>query len=493
MKCKINLSVLIFFFLGLLEWILGLFIYDNVALINKQVVLVVLEWILVITAIGSVWSWKKQNGKFFTPYTIFYFFLLIFNAGQFLFWAFGIHYITPSSKELGVATHIRYMDIDTLIKIMVITIPALTFFHAGALLFGKKSTKSRRKKIVSKQDIYISFKWVGLVILILTYVVAMLDAISNYDIYKMTGYTSIYYGETQEINPLLKYISYMFLPSIFMVYIGFKCSRRAFIWLTILFLPYMFVNMLMGDRGSWIYFICIWAWCFFNFYDESNEYRINKGKTKKRGKIITLGIIAIAVLSATTVYVKYREIGIDAIQAEDVRTILGDFKYVFIKPFFEMGQSARVLGIIIQDKLYEAWEYGNTYVAGLLAMPLPRIKLWFGFQNELLDDWFSQTYMGISNYGLGFSIIAEAFLNGGLLFYPFYMTIIGGVIGKLCSFENSNKEDPNHLFFMLSSMVMLLTICRSSVELSLRKWFYGCVVLYIVVILVGKFIASRRK
>lgn len=79
-----------------------------------------------------------------------------------------------------------------------------------------------------------------------------------------------------------------------------------------------------------------------------------------------------------SIFVKFREVGFTNISRSDVQNVLYDSSFVFVKPIFEMGQSARVLGIIIQDNLNLHWDYGNTYIAAILSMVLPRIKVLFG-------------------------------------------------------------------------------------------------------------------
>ena len=59
--------------------------------------------------------------------------------------------------------------------------------------------------------------------------------------------------------------------------------------------------------------------------------------------------------------------------------------HLLLSPFFEMGQSARILGIIIQDSLDKTYQYGNTYIADILGMILPRIKVLFGFPDMYVE------------------------------------------------------------------------------------------------------------
>ena len=476
--------------ISFIEWLAGDLLNTKIKSLDYAQTMKIYEWLIVFTVVLVFVSWKKVTGKYFTPYTIFYSFLAAFNAGQFIMWAFNIHYITQDAKELGVATHVRYMDSETLLKIIIITLPAITAFHAGALILSSIEHKkeSPKKDFLENEKICAALKYVGIFFFIVSYAVSMYETVKNFSIAEKSGYTSLYYGETAGSNPIFKYLEYMFLPSIFAVFVGFKCSGKSFVVLSLAFLPYMLLNVIMGDRGSWVYFICLWIWCYWSFFykKDASDTEKRKGQRKKIFLLILTGAIF---LSLVSVFVKFRDIGFNKITTDDMKEVFSDLRFIFVKPFFEMGQSARVLGIILQDNIHETWTGGNTYISGIISMPLPRIKLLFGFYDGYLDNWISQTHMHLKDYGIGFTAVAEAYLNGGELFYPFYMFIMGAFVGKL-SFINI-KEGANYsgMFVCLASMVTLMTVCRGSVELSFRKWFYGCIVIW----LLCKFIASTFK
>lgn len=484
---------MVFFALGCIEWIIGIVLSSNVQYLEYKTTMFIYEWLIIITSISTVITWKKIQGFYLSPFTILYAFLAVFNAGQFIMWGLGIHYVTNMSSELGVATHIRYMDQITLMKIVFVTLPALSFFFAGGIL-----SLTRRSLINSEFDEIEDERWgcylkrIGIIVLIISYIIAMYDTISNVSIASVAGYSSLYYGDTEGSNAFVKYISYMFFPSFFATYVGYECSKKAYVVLSLIALPYIVLNLIIGDRGSWIYFICLWAWCYFQFYTDNVGFENHVEKRKKRRRIIKLVCVATILLIITTVFYKFREIGFTNITSDDVQEIVEDTSYVFVKPIFEMGQSARCLGIVIQDNLDVLWDGGNTYLAGIASMILPRIKLFFGFYDGYFENWFSQSYIGVKNYGLGFTAIAEAYLNGGIIFYPFYIFAFGFFCGKITKYKNlTSGINRRSLYFVLGSTVTIITACRATMELSLRKWFYGCLVLYAVVSLLANI--CKRK
>jgi oligosaccharide repeat unit polymerase len=436
-------------------------------------------WVGVGIIIFALFSWKRLTGKLFTPYTIFFIIMGIFNYGQFIMWAFGIHY----KGELGTTNFIRYMDNLTLLRIQMIVCVDFLAFHFGALLMANKvkSNKYSNKVKYDKELFYISMRKVSLIIGIIATIAIFYNSIHNLRIASQYGYTAIYYGSDTYLNPIIKYISYMFFPSLLGTWIGFKYSKKAFYTICVVFIPYLLINLLAGDRGSWIYYILILCWCYLNYI-----------KKPKVTTVIKMLIIGLVLVMSTSVLVKFREVGYSSITAKDITDVVNDAAFVFIKPFFEMGQSARVLGIIIQDNLDQYWSFGNTYIAAFLSMILPRVKTWFGYPDFYLDNWMSQSYLQLTNYGVGFSITAEAYLNGGLLFSPIIMFFIGLFFCRLFYLDHEDLNNPRKLFIVLSSLSSLVFIARGSFELYLRIWFFGTVVMLLIVEFVKSLISNRK-
>lgn len=475
-----ELFSIILYILGIIFFMVANFLWDSIYQFHNDtinVLIIVYGWIGIIVTFLVFKSWKKISGFYFSPYTIFYTFMIVFNYGQFLMWSLGIHYV----GELGTTNFIRYMDKVTLLRIEMISIVCFIFFHLGAVLVinikGKKITFNG----YNEETFYRAMKIVSPIILACSFSIVMYETLMDLKVALTYGYTAIYYGsEESTLNPIFKYISYMFFPSLIGTWIGNRFSKKSFYFIGFLFAFYMLLNLLAGDRGNWIYYLLILIWCYIYFI--------------KKPKIVTvlkLVVAFAAIIIVTSVFVKFREVGFTRITENEVNEVLHDLSFVFIKPFFEMGQSARVLGIIIQDKLNESWQYGNTYVSAFYGMILPRIKTWFGYPDFYLDNWISQSYLSLNNYGVGFSITAEAYLNGGLLWSPIIMMLLGMLIGKILLIKRDSLKKPDRLFLVLSSLGSLIAVTRGSAELSLRKWFYGVLILYLLYNLVMSMINRR--
>lgn len=470
------ISSIILFMIGIIVWN-NIMSYDEKTL---NLLIYIYGWVGIIVFIYSIFSYKIFNGKIFSLYLIFLIFMMIFNYGQFAFWSLGIHY----KGELGATNFIRYMDQFTILKIEIISSLSMMTFHIGALIsmINNKKIKNKRDVELINHNVFCNvLRKVCTITLIISVPIAIYSSFISLKFALENGYTSLYYGEDIQINPIIKYITYLFFPSIIGFLVGNKFSKSSFIKVGIIFGVYMTLNLLAGDRGSWIYYILVLLWCYIT-------YR----KKISMKMIIKYTVISCIILISTSILVTFREIGFDKITLQDIQLILKDLPYIFIKPFFEMGQSARVLGIIIQDNIHETWQYGNTYLSAISAMFLPRMKIFLGFPDFYLDNWISQTYLGLTNYGVGFSIMAEAYLNGGILLCPLIMMIVGYFIGVITRCDSESINNPCKMFISISSTGILLSMIRASLELSLRKWAYGVLFILVVTQLLAMISSKNR-
>lgn len=483
LKRLVNIRIVKYLALILIStllYIAGVVIFENTNRLSDYDIknlIYIYGWIGVIIFCYIFYSHKKLTGNLFSLYTIFCLFIIIFNYGQFILWSLGIHY----EGELGATNFIRYMDSETLLKIEIISSTSILIFHIGYLFSTiKTNIKNNARnlneyKIIDYKNDCQYLKFVCIITLLISSIVVIYSSYTDLRIALEYGYTSLYYGEYASENIIIKYISYLFFPSMIGYLVGSKFSKQSFYLVGAIFGIYMLINLLAGDRGSWVYYGLILFWCYIRY------------RKKLSVKSIIMYIIIVSfILTITSILVKFREIGFNNITMNDIDEVIKNLKFIFIKPLFEMGQSARVLGIIIQDKLSESWSYGNTYIAGIISMVIPRTKLWFGYPDFYLENWISQTHLGLKNYGVGFSIIAEAYLNGGMLFYPVIMILLGFFIGKITDINLNNSKYPIESFFKISSTGILLTIVRGSVELSLRKWAYGVFLILLIFFILKK-------
>ena len=90
---KINKNKLYAIIIAIIGYFAYITIYDS---LNKDIVIsdsiiFLLSWIGIICVTWFLYKWSKITNNIFTLYNVFLMFFLVFNFGQCLLWAFGIH------------------------------------------------------------------------------------------------------------------------------------------------------------------------------------------------------------------------------------------------------------------------------------------------------------------------------------------------------------------------------------------------------------------
>lgn len=467
-------SFLILFFV----WqVASVFIFSSSSLFSGNIDAIIYFFDLAGT-IQLIWTIKSirnlYRGNYFNLYLVFFLFLYVFSYGQFLMWTFGAYY----ENQMTVSTHVRFIDKATVVRIQSLSLALLAIFHFGVLL----TNRNYENKINSRFENPIEINWLkklSLPALVISFAINFYYSIIGFQQAAIVGYSALF---ERDMPPIIKYLSYMFVPSLYLVLITRDYDKKMYFFLTFLFTLYALPLLITGDRGSWIYFLGPWLWLYIKFVN-SEDIMVDP-KTVKR-KTIFASVFVGLLLFISSSFVSVRHDGYTTL-AEDAFST-EDFYTPFVKPFFEMGQSARVLGILIQDNLDQTWQYGNTFVADILGMVYPTIKVLLGYPDMYVENWISTDYLYLENYGVGFSSFAEAYLNGGLYFSWFYILLLGIFIGKLIVIKDEDvKSFPIKTFIALSTATVLGPSVRATMDLWLREFFWGC----LLIIIVSKFLSG---
>lgn len=478
---KVSRDELLFFSLSIIWFIVAaFFVYEtNYSFVNVSFWIGIFNWASVIQLIVTLFSIKRlYKGKILSLYLFFFLFLYIFSFGQFIMWAFGFHYIS----EMTVSHHVRYIDEITVLKIQTISLELISVFHLAVLNSARKYEQRIKRKKENPQTI----KWLSIIslpIMIISWAINLFYSILGFKQAAIVGYSALF---EQSMPVIIKYISYMFVPSLFLVLITKKFSKKWFYILSVVFLTYAVPLLITGDRGSWIYFLGPWLWIYIRLVNTTER---DNDKVVRRRSIFSI-VLVLGILFISSTFVSVRGEGYTSVSQEtfDIK----DLYTPFVKPFFEMGQSARILGIIVQDNLHATYQYGNTYIADILGMVLPRLKVFFGFPSWYVENWMSSDYLHMVNYGVGFSSFGEAYLNGGFWFSWVYIYLFGFFIGRMIYIRNEDvKKFPIKTFLALSTAAVLGPCVRATMDLWLREFFWG--VLFVLLIAKILYSVSSRK
>ncbi|MCM3511378.1 O-antigen polysaccharide polymerase Wzy [Carnobacterium inhibens] len=465
----------------IISYTIYVFSFNNIKISHSnELIIFVLSWIGVLLLAYILITWKNVSGAYFHPYTIFILFLFLFNYGQPLMWAFGIHDPNEIGKGITYST-IGVVGEVEIIKAQLIILVSIIMFHTGALfnlLVNKKGlmeyTKREDNNIMQRAIFYVSIIF-GLVSIPIT----IMQAYNDWQLSSLYGYSSLYNSNTiNQSSSIISLFIFMFFPSLLGLLIGSGYDKKVKMIVYSIFIIYFIFNFLAGDRGTWIYRLFIFAFL---------EHSLNKKITKKT--ILTLTPIAVLGIYITDVVVGLRnkEINFNSV----IESLSLDRMPVF-SAFFEMGTSMNPTIVLIKNG-WDMWPYQNTYFLAFFGMVSDKIFNILGIPFAPLNNFFSREYLGIS-WGAGFSIVAEALLNYGPMLAPFLFIIIGFIVSKLIYINTDIdfKKQPMTYFFALSTLDAIIAINRNSMHYSMKIWFYG-VLLFSLIVLVIRNLLSIQK
>ena len=462
---KVSIHVLYCIFASIVYYTFLIFFDPTSQSLNLNVAIYVLSLSsLIIFFSLLICEWKEKKNMFH-PINIFLMMLGLFNAGQFILWALGIH----SKTELGKTKFISFLSADVLVKTIYLVNFGMLFLYFGIKLNRKKQFNVWLERINIKffgdtSRLFLAAKIVSVCVLMYAVPVTLYSTFSKFGIASLYGYQYLYYG-TSGTNLIFSIAKYMFLPGLLLFWVGNEYSKKAFNIISVLFFLYAVLNMMIGERGTWLKGLLVLISIYYHFYKKIS-FRT----------IIFIVLLGGIVLTLGSVLVHFREYGFSNVALEDVLNYIVEGNVLF-QPIFEMGSSANVLGIIVKEKI-NIINTGprNTYIPAILGMFFSSMKVFFGYPDMYLENWISQTYLGLKNYGLGFTIFAEAYFNGGDVFYPIILIMLGYLIGKILNVEISNSNNPITNFMIFSSLALLCDYTRSSLAYPLRCFAYGVLI-----------------
>ncbi|OUQ33618.1 O-antigen polysaccharide polymerase Wzy [Massilimicrobiota timonensis] len=425
-----------------------------------------------VLVIWIIYTWKSSTKEsIFTPYIIFMIFIVLFNYGQPLLWAFNIISDTDITNYLFLGTNLVASKID-IQNLKILTCIMIYALHFGAIL--STSFKKTEKYSNVNYDRYILL--VGYIFAIISVPLTLYRYLTFLSISSVHGYGAIYYSNDFQLASLTFIVEMFFFPSLLCILLGgkFKKKYQIIVWSIMLF--YTIINLSMGDRGTWLYKIIILIWLEFYYYQPKIDFK----------KIMLYILLLLPFLYIVYAIVELRDYG--KIEITSIIKELGNIEFPLISALREMGGSMNILAYIY---IYGAsfWNYGNTYIPAILGVISSRYFPMLGLQVILIDDYFSQ-YLNLS-YGTGFSLFGECYLNFGI-FSVLFLLILGYVLGLLFR-NNSNHFSNIRLFIIASSLSTLIGWIRGSSFLYFKSFFYGVIVFYLLIVLLSRIKINGRR
>lgn len=419
-----------------------------------------LSVLLIPLFIWSVWSWKTLTKRLFDPYVIFLLSATLFNGGQAFLEAFKLN------KD-GILD--GKFSSETVLKALLLVLIGLSSLHLGALIstikiergFANINTK-RKTNLPSLEDI----RWVGWGLLFISIIPAFFllkDAVSDVMAY---GYFALFQQEAQTGFAATNRVLAAFLvPAALFLLAGSKGRRITIALSGTLILSYSFIHFLLGSRG-WatmplIAFLWLWHRC-----------------------IGSIPRVALLVIAGGLLFIVFPLV-------KDIRNIAGEDRLSFlvlIEAFSSidnpviaiiseiggsMGTIAYTLELVPDIRRFDV---GEGYLYSLLTI-VPNVfwEIHPTVARGLAGEWLVETVdpiQALLGGGLGFSFIAEAYLNFGWVGVPITAAVIGFLFGKLVLWAD-RCCNPGRWAMIASFLAFFLFFARSETAHVIRPlvWY----------------------
>jgi O-antigen polysaccharide polymerase Wzy len=397
------------------------------------------SWAIGVAVIWSLVSWHLCGHSLLDAYTLFLYSVAIFNGGLAGLEVFGLN---PRGILDG-----RF-SAETLLGSLTLVLVAILALHAGALLgiLKRTSTISLARRGTSTKELW----QVGTLLLVISALPAVLALRSDIATVQASGYFSLYQQDVRTSVAATPRLVATMLPTALMFMVAGGRGRSRLICACTLGL-YSAAYLFMGFRGTGIATLAaaLWLW-------------ERTGKSLPRS-VKLVGLVTV-VLMIPVVGALRSGTGEQRLDPAQMKYAWSSVANPVATSVAEMGQSLQTISYTM-DLVHGPWsyEYGATYAAALSTI-LPNLfwDIHPGISRSPHSRLIWEVAPGTAagGGGLGYSCIAEAFLNFGLLGTPAVMLLIGYGLGRTTVWLDATR-DPARLAVLAAAIVPLIMYARA--------------------------------
>jgi oligosaccharide repeat unit polymerase len=409
------------------------------------------------TFLWMLWSWRLVRGTLFDPYPLFVLTAGLFNGGQALLEVFGGN----ANGILG-----GRVAPEILVSALYQVTLSMALLHGGALVALVRKPR-RPEDLQTGPARRRATRLAGWAMLAIALVPTITLFQSSLTLVMEHGYMSLFRNLNSMSTAMA--LSAFFVPGIIFLLAGSKDSRGTQIFCLALTAAYAATYLFLGARMSAAMVCIAVAWVF-----ERSIRRI------PRLLIVALALVALVVFplvrETRSVGGQYRSLG-------DQWETLMNLESPVSTAISEMGHSlVTVTHTMSLAPEVRPYDYGVSYLFALTAV-VPNLG-WAVHPcvaHGLLSDWLIRTVDRVTaadGGGLGFSFIAEAYLNFGPVGGPLFLGLAGFALCWL--FLKADGNDPAKHAFAASFLSFLFVFARGESAIVFRGLVWYAVVPYVL-------------
>lgn len=414
---------------------------------------------LLLLVIWCFWSWFAITKTLFSPYTLFLTSAVLFNGGQALLEIFDCNIegilegdFTPKS----ILETIFLVDLG------------LTFFHLGALISALKATVIDRIPSSPKENDFPIVKecyQVGWALLSISFLPSMLilkDAVTTV---LSAGYFALYQrDEATSFDAAPAVLAGFLVPSALLILAGSRDKPKGKLISGGLILLYATIYFFLGQRNVAVMPLLAFAWLWHQWISP-----IPKTFLFSVSGFMLFVIFPLVAASRNS-----------AGAERSLDTLIDTFTSInnpIVAAISEMGSSMQTVAYTLElVPKTRGFQLGADYLYALLTL-VPNL-FWSlhpsvarGYPGRWLT-WAVRPDFAARGGGLGYSFIAEAYLNFGWLGAPIALAIIGFLFAKLILWA-TRSGDPSRMAMVASftSSFLFYARCESALQVRSLVWY----------------------
>ena len=416
-----------------------------------------------IQLIVSMWTWKWIDKSLISPYIVFLLSLYAFSFGQSLLYAFDI--VSEQRDLLG------YMGITIpqLFAAQSVTLVMLGAFHIGALISVRNGCESMA--YVENVDYTRRIRTVGWILFAASVIPYFANTINNLILSLTMGYGALYDGfEDVGVSQFSRYVADYFIPSLICLFFGYRNNRKMKYFIFTLCILNILAILLTGGRTPAVVLTALLVILY--------QYGVKRISAK--GAVL-LAVSSFLFLTLLSVVSRFR-----SESSRTLQTYLQEDDYYdngAVEAVAEMGGTmfclVKTMEIVPEQ---ESYRYGRSYLYSFTTV-IPNLGFWSmhpARREANLGEWLTRKLR--LNYGTGYSMCAEAYINFGHLGWAM-MLLLGFVLGRIFSKADTALENGNIplLIFSLIIFWFCVKLTRNSFVGFVRAFFYYALPVYILI------------
>lgn len=442
-------------------------IYLNDGVDNKTIIYA-LSLLSTLMFIWHIWSWKNATNKLFHPYIFFITAATLFNSGQCFLQIFGLN----SSGILD-----GHFSDGVIITTLFIVLSSLSFFHLGALLGVEQTSKPMENKL----DYYLllpSLTRTGWLFFFISVWPTVYLLIKSIHIVLSSGYLGLYNPEERVfgLSATPRVLSIFFVPAVLFLLAGSKDKPVQRNFSLVMVVSYALVQFFLGTRSAAVMPLISYAWVW-----DKCIRRINR--------------LAIILLSGITLFVIFPLVREARLVPGHQRLSLDFYVQAYLSGsnpliyiLHEMGTVMNTIAytvMLVPEK--RSFDFGIGYLYSLFTI-VPNVfwkihpaKVHGSYADWLV--WAVDPSWASKGGGLGFSFVAEAYINFGWFGVTFLLLIFGFLFARMISWAE-RYNNPARVAALATYMSFFLFFSRSETFSIIRPLVWYMIVPYVTFLVI---------